>query len=157
MTASIVFPRWTLLLPGLLLLAGCGDGRPARVPVSGQVLLDGKPVPMGFIRVVPENGRAAAGTLDANGRFRLTTYDEGDGCILGTHGVEVLAKQRLSATQIRLLVPKRYFDVATSGLTVTIDKETDSLKVELVSHGQKPVVETTETSGDATPGVPQAH
>ena len=68
--------------------------RTLEVLVEGPVLLDGKPVPMGFIRVLPDVGRPAQGVLNAEGRFRLTTYDEGDGCV-GTHRVEVLAAQRL--------------------------------------------------------------
>lgn len=143
--------RWTILLPGILLLSGCGDGRPVRVPVSGQVLLDGKPVPLGFIRLLNDGGRPAQGTLDSEGRFRLTTYDDGDGCVPGTHPVEVLAAQRLGARQVRLLVPKKYFSAATSGLTVTVDGATDSLRIDLVSNGQKPIVETSETGGDVAP------
>ena len=141
------------LLQLTLLLTGCGNGRPTLVPVSGQVLLDGKPVPMGFIRVIPADGRPATGTLDSTGHFKLSTYEDGDGCMLGTHTVEVLAKQRISATKTRLLVPKKYFDMATSGVTVTIDKPTDSLQIDLKSGGKPTVVESSETGGDATPGV----
>jgi hypothetical protein len=149
-----LFTSWAILvLPILLVFAGCGKGRTPCVPVAGQVLLDGKPVPTGFIRVIPTNGRTATGTIDADGRFRLTTFDEGDGCIRGTHAVEVISKQRLSATEVRWLVPKKYFDVSTSGYQVTIDSPTDSLRIELVSGGEKPQVEKSETSGDMVPGV----
>ena len=144
--------NWLLILP-LLILGGCGKGRTPCVPVSGRVLLDGKPVPQGFIRVIPANGRPATGTLDADGRFRLTTFDDGDGCIRGTHAVEVIARQRISPTQSRWLAPRRYFDAATSGITVTVDKATDALQIDLVSDHEKPPVENVDTGGDMLPGV----
>ena len=94
-------PPWVFLITMLLALAGCGKGRTPCVLVSGQVLLDGKPLPTGFIRVIPAKGRMAAGALDGEGRFRLTTFNDGDGCIRGTHAVEVIAKERLSPTKTR--------------------------------------------------------
>ena len=35
-------PGWFFVLPALLMSLGCDDG-PEIVPVSGQVLIDGKP------------------------------------------------------------------------------------------------------------------
>jgi hypothetical protein len=72
-----------------VLLPGCSDGRPRRVPVSGQVLVDGKPLAFGFVRLIPHKGRPASGQVDKEGRFRLTTYTSNDGCTLGTHAVEI--------------------------------------------------------------------
>lgn len=61
-----------LTLTGLVFAAaGCGDGRPERVPISGQVLLDGQPLTYGYVRFVPEGARASGGGLDENGRFVL--------------------------------------------------------------------------------------
>jgi hypothetical protein len=121
----------------LLVLAGCGRSRTPCVPVSGQVLLDGKPVSAGFIRLIPEKGRPASGTLDADGRFRLATYEDGDGCILGTHTV-VISEPASDATKSPFPVPKKYTSLATSGYKVTIEKATDSLQIDLVSGGEKP-------------------
>jgi hypothetical protein len=46
--------RWcglaTLVLP-LTCIVGCGDGRPARFPVSGTVTIDGAPVTHGSINI----------------------------------------------------------------------------------------------------------
>ncbi len=39
-----------------ILLSGCGDSHPKRVPVSGRVLIDGKPVETGYIQLVPAEG-----------------------------------------------------------------------------------------------------
>ncbi len=41
----------TLLTIGCLV--GCGDGRPARIPVHGQVKMAGKPVERGVVRFIP--------------------------------------------------------------------------------------------------------
>ena len=149
--------RWVFILAVLLLPAGCGKGRTPRVPVAGQVLLDGKPVTTGFIWVIPSDGRAATGTIDSGGRFRLTTFDDGDGCIRGTHGVEVVSKQRVSATETRWLVPKKYLHAATSGVQATIDGPTDTLAIQLTSDGAKPEIERVDTSGDMAPRMPESH
>jgi hypothetical protein len=134
-----------------VLLAGCGDGRPRRVPVSGQVLIDGKPVTTGFVRLVPENDRVATGDIDSQGRFRLTKFDVGDGCVIGTHKVEVISFETLSPVAIRWLVPKEYRDASTSDVTATIDGPTDDLKIELSWKGGRPFVEQSVAPGDADP------
>jgi len=128
----------------LVAAAGCSDGRPDRVPVSGRVLIDGKPLGYGFIRLVPADARPATGQLDADGRFTLKTFEPGDGAVLGTHPVVVLAAEQISARKQRWHAPKKYIDAKTSGLTAKIDGPTDSLLVELSWEGGKPFVETIE-------------
>ena len=142
----------SFLIPFLLLglVAGCGDGRPARVPVSGQVLIDGRPLTSGYIRIVPSDARPATGTIDDEGRFTLTTFDEGDGCVPGTHGVEVTATEMVDQNRVRRLVPEKYAKASTSGLSVTIDGPNDSLVIELSLEGQRPV-EWLDSSGDVDP------
>lgn len=130
--------RATLLALGLVCVSGCGDGRPKRVPVSGQVLVDGKPLPYGFVQVVPEGARPAAGAVGPDGRFTLTTFEPGDGAVLGIHPVMVTAAEMISTTTQRWHAPKKYADVATSGLAVTIDAPTDSLLIQLSWDGGKP-------------------
>jgi len=122
--------------------AGCGDGRPGRVPVSGQVLLDGKPLSRGFIRLVPDDARAACGEIGPDGRFTLKTFEPGDGVVLGTHRVAIVAIEPLGSIQQRWHAPKKYSDPATSGLTATIDGPTDSLRIEITWDGGQPFVET---------------
>jgi len=142
------------LLPLLLLVslfAGCGDGRPRRVPVAGQVFIDDKPLTTGFVRIVPDNMRAATGTLDSEGRFRLSTFDPDDGCVPGTHRVEIVAKKTITQSEFLWLVPPKYQSVETSGLTVTIDGPTDNLRIDLTWEGGKPFVERYESSGDFDP------
>jgi len=143
-TASLCpsHPVVALMLVALLLLvSGCGDGRPKRVPVSGRVLIDGKPLSYGFVRVVPEGARPASGKIGPDGRFTLTTFEPGDGAVLGTHAMSVAGVEVINSTSQRWHAPKKYADTGTSDLTATIDGPTDSLIVELTWDGRKPFVE----------------
>lgn len=126
-----------LLLAGGLLLAapGCWGRGPKLVPVSGTVTIDGKPLSTGFVRVVPESGRPCGGKIGPKGRFTLGYLKDDDGCVVGTHKVEVQAFQDLSPTVRKWLIPKKYTSVATSGLTVTVDGPTDALRIELTWAG----------------------
>ncbi|MEZ5939936.1 MAG: hypothetical protein R3C18_01005 [Planctomycetaceae bacterium] len=125
----------------VVLLAGCSDGRPARVPVSGRVLIDGKPLETGVVQVIPANDRAASGKLGPDGRFTLTTFTEDDGCVLGTHVVTVIANESIDPQSQRWHAPKKYCDPASSGLTIEIQKATDDLVIELSWDGAEPFVE----------------
>ncbi|WP_425394985.1 hypothetical protein [Aeoliella sp.] len=132
---------WALSLAILPAVLGCSDGKPERVPVSGTVLIDGEPLTYGFIKVIPTDGRSAYGRLDAEGRFELTTYEVGDGALLGTHPVEILAEEPLSDTKSKWHAPKKYASHQTSELTVDIDGPVDDLTLELTWDGGKPFVE----------------
>lgn len=132
----------------LILLAGCGPSQPDRVPVSGTVTIDGKPVTAGSIMVVPEGSRAATGALGPDGRFTLTTHDENDGTVPGTHKVAVTATERASDTSIRWLAPQKYSVFHTSGITVTIYGPTDNLEIKLSGEDSKPFTPFTEEMGE---------
>ena len=134
--------RWSLwflavLVGSVAIASGCGDGRPPRVPVSGQILLDDKPLQNGFVRVIPYMGRAATGRFGADGWFSLTTYEKNDGCVLGKHSVEVVCYEISNPAVLKSLIPDKYQSAATSGLTVTIDEPTDALTIRLSSKGQQ--------------------
>src|SRR5262245_54428102 len=87
-------------------MLGCGDGRVSRVPVSGKVLIDGKPLTKGSVRFISPNSRASGGVLDGDGRFVLSCYENGDGAVLGTHRIEISANERVSSTKMRWYAPK---------------------------------------------------
>jgi hypothetical protein len=75
----------------LTLESGCGG--PAMAPVRGRLLCKGKPVADAAIIVSPmaanpgdrESGKAASAGTDAEGRFVLSTFKQGDGAIVGKH------------------------------------------------------------------------
>lgn len=152
MTSTLPLPmlrricRSTLWLAAICFVAtGCGDGRPARVPVAGQVLIDGKPLTRGYIRFVPAEGRPSTGNLDADGRFTLTCFETGDGALVGTHRVEVNGQQAIDDRQMKWHAPKKYATVTTSGLTQQIESPTDSLQINLSWDGTPgPFVEIVE-------------
>jgi len=121
----------------MLALLGCSDGRPTRVPVSGRVMIDGKPVIKGSVRFVPEGARPSAGTLDSQGRFKLTCYDGEDGAVLGKHRVQVSASEIIGAEKVVWHAPSKYADFRSSGLSVEVTEPTDSVLIKLTWAGQK--------------------
>jgi hypothetical protein len=138
--------RWTdvravFAIGMMTLVAGCGEHRPTRVVISGQVCIDGKPLTHGSIMLVPKGARPSTGQLDEQGRFALTCYDGQDGAVPGQHRVAVIANEPLGGDSIRWLAPKKYADYHTSGLTVDIAEPTDSLRFDLTWAGGKPFIE----------------
>lgn len=129
--------RPTQIVFALLIMTaiGCSDGRPARLKASGQVLLNGEPLTFngnGFVQIVPENSRPATGKINPNdGTFTLTTFENQDGVTAGTHRVTVTAMAFTSSGSTINLLPEKYSSTSTSGLTVTIEKPTDSLRINL--------------------------
>jgi hypothetical protein len=140
---------------GLLLLsfflAGCGDGRPRRVPVAGHVLIDGKPLTDGFIQVSPADGRPASGKIGPDGHFALTTFDANDGCMLGKHRVKVIGSKQLNVQTVQWLAPRKYSDETTSGLELEVTGPTDSVEFKLTWDGGKPFVETLDIGDEKMP------
>jgi len=147
-------PAWRVLVYALLILSllgltGCGTGRPKIVKVSGQVFIDGQPLAAGvpgFIQVVPEGTRAATGNIDPQtGRFTLTSFEPDDGCVPGTHKVAIILRAMVGTESVSL-IDEKYADPNTSGITVTIDKPTDSLRVDISGPLKK--VQSTPISDD---------
>jgi hypothetical protein len=128
-------------LPAVGAVVGCSDGRPGRLEVSGQVLIDGQPLTYGFVRFVPKGARPSSGELDENGHFTLTCYGAEDGVVPGLHQVEVNAGESLSATKTLWHAPKKYSRYRNSPLTQEITESTDSLVIDLTWDGGKPFTE----------------
>ena len=133
--------RSTILFATLVLLAGCSDGKPTRVPVSGKVLIDGQPLTLGSIAFVPQGARPSGSAIDKNGHFELSCYGHGDGAVLGAHRVMVTGAQHISETAIRWEAPKMYADINTSGLVENVDGPADDVVINLTWKGGKPFVE----------------
>jgi hypothetical protein len=126
------------ILVAIFAAGGCSDGRPDRVPVSGQVLIDGKPLKCGTVRFIPTGHRASHGLIDANGRFTLSCFAESDGAVIGRHKVEVTGFEMVKPTLMRWQAPKKYQDQTTSGLTQEITGPTDSVVINLTWDGGQP-------------------
>jgi hypothetical protein len=132
--------RAACLLAGLTLagVVGCGDGRPRRVAVAGRVTIDGQPLTTGNIRFYPAANRAATAAIQPDGRFTLSTYDFGDGCVPGKHPVSVMGSKLLNPKTMRWLAPKKYADSATSGLEFDVTEATDAAEIKLTWAGNQP-------------------
>lgn len=128
-------------------LAGCsGDPKdPLRkptVPVKGVVNYKGKPLEGATITFVMEGDAIPAyGKTDAEGKFTLKTYDEGDGAVIGLHTVAISKIENPPATGIDqeggkyvppeggappktvYLIPQKYSLPGLSGLKAEVKAE----------------------------------
>jgi hypothetical protein len=130
------------------LLAGCGDGRPKRVPVSGRVLIDGRPLEVGSVCLYPADHRMAMANIQGDGHFMLSTYELGDGCVTGRHPVSVNASKLINQQTMRWFAPKKYAGADTSGLEYEITGPTEDLQIQLTWGGGKPFNERIQGGGD---------
>jgi hypothetical protein len=81
----------------LLAVLGCGPGGEfPTAPVTGRVVCEGQPVPhvMVFFEPLPGDksslvGKQGFAFADAEGHFRLSSYGEQDGAVVGRHRVRV--------------------------------------------------------------------
>jgi len=103
--------------------------RPKTHRVEGRVLWDGKPEADVMVAFESRSGApTAVGFTDAAGRFDLKTFKEGDGAVAGEYAVWLKKTVTLDEGDIEtnrppsflVVTPKKYADVATSGLTATV-------------------------------------
>jgi hypothetical protein len=86
----------------LMAVAGCGGGSDFAVaPVSGQVTLNGEPLPKAIVTFVPTEGGAerpsSVGETDSQGNFTLWTTTGEVGAIPGTHKVMIALASDMAA------------------------------------------------------------
>lgn len=136
-----IWVRAVFALGALLATVGCGDGRPTRVPVSGRVLIDGKPLSYGVVTFIPSDARSSYGRLDNEGRFTLSCFSKDDGVVTGKHKVAVCAGETIGEDHLKWHAPKVYADHHTSELEYEITGPTDSIVIELQWKGGRPFVE----------------
>jgi len=73
-------------------LGGCGGpSRPPLAPVQGKITYGGQPVPQGVVTFYPKEGRSATGRIQPDGTYCLTTFEPGDGAVIGQHKVTIEA------------------------------------------------------------------
>ncbi len=81
---------WSSVFVISIAIHGCSNGDPKVVPVSGKVMLNGKPVSGASVTFSQEGApRNAFGETDAEGNYRLTTYKSNDGAIPGENKIAV--------------------------------------------------------------------
>lgn len=112
---------------------GCGSRLPTTIPVKGVVTWRGAPLESGkvmFELAEPHTAtvrRPAVGALQPGGRYELTTFRAGDGAMPGKHVVTIHsfrtdpnADPELDVVKPVWLIPSRYGDPATSGLSADV-------------------------------------
>lgn len=106
-----------------LAFTGCGANKSTVAQVHGKVVLDGKPLANGTIVTRPQAGRGSQGVI-SNGEFELGTFGRDDGALIGTHAVAIVAEEKgeggPEGKTGKLLVPQRYTNPDTSGLTIEV-------------------------------------
>ena len=86
-------------------LSGCGKKSAfQRVPVSGTVVVDDKPLTVGSVRFIPiGGGRQSITKINSDG-----TFDFGEeGVVVAKHRVEVIASQQVGPTGYRWNAPEK--------------------------------------------------
>lgn len=135
---------------GLLVLAlgvGCSRSRqPWEVayPASGSLTLAGKPIAGAQITLVPQDSKfpesiRPTAVTRADGRFDLSTFQDGDGAPRGEYKVSViwhpLVQSEAGAVRGANALPARYATPDSSGLTVSIsDSKTTLPAIDLAAQ-----------------------
>lgn len=151
---SLVTRCSRLSLVGIVLAlpaAGCGKAKPATAPVSGRVLLDGKPVAGAAVMFEPvDGGVPARGSTGSDGGFRLSTFERDDGGLVGRHRVSIskFVTEGVAANELGLeaapgapglqpkaALPTRYADPKSSGLEATVEAGGTTVEFTLESKG----------------------
>jgi hypothetical protein len=141
------------------IIAGCSSARPKTYQVTGAVTMKGQPVAGATVVFVPPEGatyQAATGITDASGNFKLTTFNGNDGAEEGEYRIKVskfnvkkptkeeqeryisMEEERKMqfgddkpAVPAKNLLPAKYNDEATSGLTYTVKRGPNTVDLKL--------------------------
>ena len=142
-----------------IVLTGCSNSsRPPTYPVTGTVTSQGKPVAGAAITFVPtgNEGEAASAITDSEGKYALTTWRAGDGARPGEYRVKVSKQEQTTVDSSKMvrnlsieeeqkiyveskkprppaksLIPSKYQDDQTSGITHTVPKKSSVLDIKL--------------------------
>jgi hypothetical protein len=87
---SLVWRLFCLAGLGAVTCSGCGGG-PELAPASGTVAVQGTPLTHGSILFEPvgHEGEIAVGQIQEDSSFKLTTFETGDGAIVGKYTVAI--------------------------------------------------------------------
>jgi hypothetical protein len=131
--------RFCTLLVLSLVLLGCGPRGVETAIVKGKVTYKNKPVPNGTVNFTPiKMGPTATGQIQPDGSYTLTTTKAGDGAVIGTHSVVIVAMQdnanalpeQRSPTPPPI-VPMKYTSPATSDLKATVEQKENTIDFDL--------------------------
>jgi len=141
------------------IIAGCSSGRPKTYQVTGTVTMKGEPVEGATVVFLPPEGatyQAATGITDASGHFKLSSFAGDDGAQEGEYRIKVskfnvkkptkeeqeryisIEEERKMqfgddkpAVPAKNLLPPKYNDETTSGLTYTVKRGSNMVELKL--------------------------
>jgi hypothetical protein len=148
-------PVFGFLLLSILAATGCRSNLPQVVPVSGVVTLDGIPLADAAIAFMPvEGGRFGYGSTNENGEFKIGTFTDTDGALVGVHRISITLQDIISPAAMgrtpeeeeemdrrgesiwvfKSRIPEKYASPDTSGLRVDVKKGMSQVKFELTKN-----------------------
>ena len=136
-----------MLILTTMCVAGCGS-RTTTIPVRGEVHYNGQPLQDGIVIYMPKNvdeARQATGRIGRDGSFVLTTFKSGDGVVPGEYNIVIYeayttrsdqpksrAEHEAAAQAGKLkpqtVLPQKYVNPQTSGLSDTVDSDHSGFK-----------------------------
>src|SRR5882757_10120812 len=146
-----------LVIVGIVLTGCSNSSRPRTYPVTGTVTSQGKPVAGAAITFVPTSneGEATSAITDSEGKYALTTWQAGDGARPGEYRVKVSKQEETAVDPSKMvrnvpleedqkyvenkkprppaksLVPSKYQDESSSGLSHTVPKGSSIFDIEI--------------------------
>lgn len=144
-TQSITYPL-LIVAAAAVCVPGCSSGDIPTYPVTGHVAFeDGQSLTTGGVVLcesleVQSDGMAimARAKIEADGTFELSTFDEGDGAVIGKHRVLVSAQRDADDYYKRGIVPRpvideRFEDYETSGLELVVEEGDNEFQIVVVA------------------------
>jgi hypothetical protein len=150
------FVRSLVAIASAAFLLGCGGdaSKPKLGRVSGKVTYNGQPVTKGIVSFVPrggpgaQSGQSATGEIGPDGSYTLTTFENGDGAVLGEHSVLIMAREedpaitghgmpipnaqgKLKIKPAKSLVPEKYATATNSPLRFTVQEGSNNNDIDL--------------------------
>ena len=145
-----------LLLAAVALFVGCAESKPDRpktYPVSGTVTYNGQPVADASLNFrIADGSSFAMARTDASGKYQLMTYEAGDGAVPGEYKIGITKYENTATTSgpgmddaeyaspkeeaeggapPKNLLPEKYMNPETSGLTATVTEGPNTANFEL--------------------------
>lgn len=120
----------------LIVTLGCGDGRVRlpTAPVGGTITYQGKPLSAGRITFVHPSGQGVGADITADGTYRLTAFQGKNqvtvSCFMSERDSNPTA--RPSSPTAKSLIPTRFGNCDTSGLTLDVKPEANRFDVDLL-------------------------
>jgi len=122
------------------LLAGCG-AKSDRLPVHGQITLDGAPLPTGTIAFTGPDGSAVAAGNIQDGKYTVSESGSRRGIPPGTYNILITSWLETPGEELpgggfskgKSAIPEKYSNPKTSGFTADIQPDKVEFNYELTS------------------------